>query len=173
MNWITTTPTEIFFVGISTIVIYIGLIFYTRLTGLRSFSKMSAFDFAMTVAVGSLFASTVSQPSPSILLGLFTLLFLFAGQWTIAKLREENTWVSSLTDNTPVLLMRDGEFMYENMKRTKVSKADLHAKLREANVLNYEQVRAVVFETTGDVSVLHSDDASASLSSELLEGVLK
>ncbi|MDO6471263.1 YetF domain-containing protein [Maribacter sp. 1_MG-2023] len=31
------------------------------------------------------------------------------------------------------------------------------AKLREANVLQLSQVKAVIFETTGDISVLHSD----------------
>jgi len=31
-------------------------------------------------------------------------------------------------------------------------------KLREANVLRLSQVRAVVFETTGDISVLHTTD---------------
>ena len=35
---------------------------------------------------------------------------------------------------------------------------DLRAKLREANVIHMGQVRAVVFETTGDVSVLHGGD---------------
>lgn len=38
-----------------------------------------------------------------------------------------------------------------------VSQADLMAKLREANVLQLSQVKAVVFETTGDISVLHSE----------------
>lgn len=36
-----------------------------RIVGLRSFSKMSAADFAMTVAVGSLFASTISLSAPT------------------------------------------------------------------------------------------------------------
>ena len=31
-------------------------------------------------------------------------------------------------------------------------------KLREANVLQLSQVKAVIFETTGDISVLHSED---------------
>ena len=38
-----------------------------------------------------------------------------------------------------------------------MARSDLVAKLREANVLDLKQVRAVVLETTGDVSVLHGD----------------
>ena len=58
--------------------------------------------------------------------------------------------------NTPILLMKDGKVIHENLKKALVSKADLMCKQREANVLRLSQVRAVVFETTGDISVLHS-----------------
>ena len=36
---------------------YVGIILCTRLFGLRSFSKMSSFDLAVTVAIGSAFAA--------------------------------------------------------------------------------------------------------------------
>jgi uncharacterized membrane protein YcaP (DUF421 family) len=44
-----------------------------------------------------------------------------------------------------------------NLNRARMTVEELNGKLREANVLNYGQVRAVVLETTGDVSVLHGD----------------
>ena len=34
------------------------------------------------------------------------------------------------------------------------------AKLREANVLDISEVRAVVLETTGDISVLHGESCA-------------
>ena len=46
--------------------------------------------------------------------------------------------------------------------------ADLVAKLREANVLDFSSVRAVVFEATGDISVLHGEGP---LDERLLAGV--
>lgn len=45
------------------------------------------------------------------------------------------------------------------------------AKLREANVLDLSQVRAVVFESTGDIAVLHTTDSDQELKDWLLEGV--
>jgi len=38
-----------------------------------------------------------------------------------------------------------------------VTAGDVRAKLRVANLGNYEQVCNVVLETTGDVSVVHGD----------------
>ena len=43
-------------------------------------------------------------------------------------------------------------------------------KLREANVLNTNQIRAVVLETTGDISVLHGE---GELQDDILKDVQK
>lgn len=56
------TAEQLLTIVAATVVVYGAILYYTRLTGLRSFSKMSASDFAMTVAVGSLFASTAVSP---------------------------------------------------------------------------------------------------------------
>lgn len=74
----------------------------------------------------------------------------------IATLRRRSSF-DRVVDNTPVLLVRDGEFDVTAMNASRVTRSDVFAKLREANVLRLEQVRAVVLETTGDISVLHGD----------------
>ncbi len=132
---------------------------------------MSTGDFAMTVAVGSLFASTIASPQPSLFLGLFALALLFLGQWLLSRLRQRFSTVRSMTDNQPLLLMRGDEILEDNLRAAGVSRPDLIAKLREANVLHFGQVRAVVFETTGDISVLHASDDEQQLSPDLLDGV--
>lgn len=51
--------------------------------------------------------------------------------------------------------------------------SDLHGKLREANVFNLDQVKCVIAETTGDVSVLHSDtDCNIAFSDDLFNGII-
>lgn len=168
-EWLTAEPSAMVMAMVSTIVVYVAIIVYTRLFGLRTFSKMSAFDFAMTIALGSLFASSISSPSPPILLSLFAFLLLFSGQKLIAMGRRSSS-LRHLIDNDPILLMVDGRIIDENLRRTNVTEGDLRAKLREANVLDFSQVKAVVFETTGDVSVLHGEPDEA-LNPALLEGV--
>lgn len=168
-DWLTAEPSALAMVVVSTIIVYVAIIAYARFFGLRSFSKMSAFDFAMTIALGSLFASSISSPSPPILLSLFAFLLLFAGQKLVAIARRY-TSLKHLVDNDPMLLMVDGRIIDENLRRTNVTEGDLLAKLREANVLDFSQVKAVVFETTGDVSVLHGHPRET-LNPDLLKGV--
>ena len=155
-NWIAAKPAEIGMVIFSAFVTYTAILVYTRLAGLRSFSKMSASDFAMTVAVGSLFASTISSGKPTLIIGLTSLAMLFVGQWCLSLLRFKSKRFNKLVDNKPLLLMHGETILEDNLSRANVTKADLFGKLREANALNFKEVLAVVFETTGDVSVLHS-----------------
>jgi uncharacterized membrane protein YcaP (DUF421 family) len=154
-RWLGASGTELWVAAVSTMAIFAVVIVATRITGLRSFSKMSAFDFAMTVAVGSLIA-TVSITQASLLTGVVGVAVLYGIQLAVATLRRSETF-SRVVDNQPTLLMVDGELIPENLRAARVTEDDLMAKLREANVLRFEQVRAVVLETTGDVTVLHGE----------------
>jgi len=139
-----------------------------RINGLRSLSKMTNFDFVMTIALGSLVAGAAqatdwkgfSQP-------MIAMVGLFVAQWMSARLRKASDTWEDIAQNEPVLLMRDGEFLRDAMKAERVAESDIVAKLREANVMNLEEVRAVVLETTGDVSVLHGEK----LDERLIENV--
>ncbi len=155
---------------VSAVLVYTLVILYTRLFGLRSFSKMSSFDFAMTIAVGTLLSSTIINKSPSVVQGGVALLSLYGLQLLVAVLRQKISWFSDVIDNQPLLLMDGPKILHDNLRKAQLSEDDLRSKLREANVLNYNQVKAVVFETTGDVSVLHSAQDTP-LDTDILKGV--
>lgn len=134
------------------------IILLVRIVGLRSFSKMTNFDFVMTVAMGSLLAgASQSSQWSEFLQTTLAMASLFAVQWGVAKARQASSTLESIVHNTPVLLMRDGLFYEDAMAESRVAKSDLIAKLREANVLELGEVRAVVLETTGSISVLHGN----------------
>jgi uncharacterized membrane protein YcaP (DUF421 family) len=152
---------------VAALVIYVGVIAATRIVGLRSFAKMSAFDFAMTVAIGSIIASAATG-NASLAAALLAVGALFAAQYVVARLREATSRLGHVVDNAPLLLMYRGRIIDEHLHRARMTERDLTAKLREANVLHLAQVTAAVFETTGDVTVLHGAEE---LDPRLLEGV--
>lgn len=145
-------------------------IIITRVFGLRTFAKMSSIDFASTIAVGSVLASIVLNADQSVLKGAIVLAAIIGFQTLFSLVVRKAEWFQKLATNKPQLLMRNGEILYENLKKCNVGKDDLIAKLREANVHSLSEVRAVVFESTGDISVLHNND-NVDLKLELLEGV--
>lgn len=171
LSWIKTSLNAYLMVILSTVGIYLALILFTRIAGLRSFSKMSSFDFAITVAIGSIIASTVLSKDPPLLQAIVALGILYAVQMTVAAWRGNSTLMSKLVDNEPLLLMDGTQILDQNLKKAKVTHNDLRAKLREANVTQLSQVKAVVMEATGDVSVLHNSDKDHELDTQLLKEV--
>lgn len=146
----------------------VAVIILTRLNGLLSFAKMAPHDFASTVAIGSLLATTATGAVP-VLQGLAGMVGVYATQRGFQWWRRfgGHRW----TDNTPVLLMAGDEVLEDNLHAAGMAHPDLVAKLREANVTDPAQVHAVVLETTGDVSVLHGDPPSGTLDASVLEYV--
>lgn len=156
-EWFTNSVESLIAIVLTGIGIYIALVILTRISGKRSFSKMSSFDFAVTVAIGSIIATAIVSKSVSLPQGIVGLTILYLIQIGVAHLRRYKL-VRNLIDNEPTFLMKNGEIFYDNLKKCKVTESDLKAKLREANVIQISEVKAVIFESTGDISVLHSNE---------------
>ena len=152
---ITSSWSQLALVVISATAMLLGIIVYVRIVGLRSFSKMSSFDFAVTVSMGSMLAA-VALSGSSLADGLVAAATLLGVQLLIAWGRSR-AGLGSVVDNAPLILMVGASFIDDNLRTARVTPGDVRAKLREANVLNYGQVRYVVLESTGDVSVIHGD----------------
>lgn len=139
-----------------------------RLNGLRTLSKMTNFDFVMTIAMGSVAAGVVQASDWN---GFWQAFIGMAGlvlvQYLAARLRSSSDTMEQVMQNEPLLIMRDGEILHDALKQARMSESDVLAKLREANALELDQVRAVVLETTGDVSVLHGER----FDEKLLQGI--
>ncbi|MGA9277015.1 DUF421 domain-containing protein [Ilumatobacter sp.] len=152
-NWLWSSWSDAVSIVLSALLMMIAVIGIIRIIGLRSLSKMSSFDFAVTVAIGSITASTVTTTTP-LANGALAIAALLVVQAVIAVLRRRASF-GKVVDNEPVLLMSEGVVIDDALTRCRVTESDVRAKLREANALDLSSVRAVVLETTGDISVLH------------------
>ena len=170
-KWFEASSTSLIAICLTAIGIYIAVIVFTRIAGKRSFSKMSSFDFAMTVAIGSILATTILSKSVSLLQGVVGLAAVYILQISAALLRRFKL-IRMAIDNKPLLLMDGQKILHDNLRKARVTESDLKGKLREANVIQLSQVKAVVFESTGDISVLYASE-EIKLEDWLLNGVEK
>lgn len=169
--WLSTSLSAALMVVVSAVGIYLALMLLTRIVGLRSFAKISGFDFAVTVAIGSVVATTILTDDPPLLQAAVGLASLYALQVLVAVLRQRLAVARDMVENPPLLLMDGDRVLWENLRAARMTEGDLRAKLREANVLDPAEIRAVVMESTGDVSVLHGEPGGTALDAGLLEDV--
>lgn len=156
---------EIGEIVISSVLIYAILIVLSRWVGPRSFSRFTAFDFAVTVALGAIVGSTATGgvPISSGLLGLF-LLFLL--RYAVAHFRRKG--LSRIVDNSPLLVMYGSKILPEYLKRAQLTEDDLLQTLRKSGITKLIQIQAVIMERDGSISLLKSGE---SLDPYLLKGV--
>lgn len=63
-DWLLGDAGDLLAVVPTTVGIYVTVLVATRLVGLRSLAKLSSFDFAATVAVGTLLATSPTHAEP-------------------------------------------------------------------------------------------------------------
>ena len=158
-SWVMIDWQQIVGIALSVIGFYFCLILFTRIAGLRSFSKLSSYDLAMTVGIGSILASTVLSETPSLLQGLLAVGMLFLLQSIVSIIRRKVKPVKALIDNQPIILMARGEYLWDNLKEAKLSTNDIKQVLRKNGIKSKSEVFAVVMETTADMSVIKNNDA--------------
>lgn len=158
--WLSIEWQQVIGIIISVMGFYFCLILFTRLNGLRSFSKISSYDFAMTIAIGSILASTVVSKSPALLKGLLAVATLFILQSLVSVIRRRAKSIKNLIDNQPIILMAHGEYFWDNLKEAKLSTNDIKQVLRKNGIKSKSEVFAVIMETTADMSVIKNNDAT-------------
>lgn len=135
--------------------VYIVLLVILRLSGRRSLSQITAFDFVLLLII----AETTQQA----LLGddfsvtnaviLIVTLFLVDVLFNIAKRRAG--LISLLIDGAPTVLMSRGALRHDALRRSRVTVEEILKSAREQHGLErLSQIRAAVLETDGKVSII-------------------
>jgi len=151
----------VFRVFLCAVVGYVGLIATLRISGKRSLSKMNAYDFVVTVALGSTLANVTLTKDIALLEGITAFLTLCAVQYLTSWLVYKSPRFDRFITAQPSLLMYRGVFMFHVMKRTRVTKSEVLAAMRTRGV-ECDRTEAVVLETDGSLSVLPKSETMPS-----------
>lgn len=136
---------------------YFALLIMLRVTGARSLAKFNAFDFAVTVAVGSMLATAVTSTDLAFSAGVVGIGLMLALQFIVAKLIRDRQGLRALVTASPVVLVRDGEMMPEGLKAARLGESDVYQAARQAGHGGLEDIAAMVLETDGTVSTITRD----------------
>lgn len=133
---------------------YLGLMLWLRISGKRTLSKWNAFDFVVTIALGSTLATVLLSKDVALVEGIFAFVVLIGLQYIITWLTVRSPMVQRIIKAEPTLLLRRGQFLSEALKSQRVTESEVRAAVRGAGIAAIEEVEAVVLETDGSVSVI-------------------
>lgn len=143
------------------LLIYIALIVMLRITGKRSLSKFNIFDFVITIALGSVFASTLTSSDVKLAQSITAIIVLLGGQYLISQLALRSDGFEKLIKSDPALLFSGDSFNAATMKRERVTEREVLQAVRNSGAASLDGVEAVILETDGTMSVIGKSDGSA------------
>jgi uncharacterized membrane protein YcaP (DUF421 family) len=132
---------------------YVALILLLRISGKRTLAKLNAFDFVVTVALGSILATLLLSSTVALAEGVTALALLVALQYAVAWASTRTRWVKRLVRSEPTLVYRDG-ILSEALRRVRLTSDELHQAARGRGHADLTTVTAIVLETDGSLSIL-------------------
>lgn len=152
-------------------VIYLMVIGYTRLLGKRTTSQLNNFDWIVTVAMGSMVSSVILLKNVPVMDGALAILILMFLQFVFTRLMVRFSFWKKLVRSTPRLLVFQGKFIDESMKKERILEAEVYAAIRQSGVQNIREVYAVVLETNASLSVIGKDVKNSVLALTDVQGL--
>lgn len=144
-------------------IFYFTLVVLLRIAGKRSLAKMNMFDFIVTVALGSTLANIALAGTP-LIDGILAISMLLGFQYVISWLSSRNEAFDRFVKPPPRLLFYRGNYLKSAMHNERVSERELDEAIRSKGFTSKEDIFAVVLETTGEFSVVGSNDTGGSFS---------
>ena len=158
-DWFTSSWRTVAYVAGSTTAIYVSAMVAIRLAGRRTVAQMSAFDVVVTIALGSVIASTALSREPTYAQGVTVMATLLVLQIAAAALRQRFALMRRIVDFAPCVVVHDGELRLPTTPfGPQLSEDEVLSMLREQGVFHLDGLRLVVIEPTGGLSIVRASE---------------
>lgn len=147
---------------LAAILVYAATVLVLRVVGKRAIAKLSAFDFVITVALGSALATTVLSSETPVLNGALGIAVLLLLQRAVSFAITRSRIAREIVKSQPRLLLHRGRILADALRDERVGEDEVRAALRRRGIGRMANVVAVVLETDGSLSVIEeaSDDTT-------------
>lgn len=136
---------------------YVALAALVRISGKRTLAKLNAFDFVVTVALGSTLATVLLSSTVALAEGVTALALLIGLQFAVAWTSVHSRHVRRLVRSEPTLVVYQGQLLPDAMRRERVTEAEVRQVLRQHGKPSVADVGALVLETDGSFGLVAAD----------------
>jgi len=123
-----------------------------RLMGKRQVGSLTPFDLVVLLIISNVLQNAMIGPDNSVFGGLLGACTIFGANALVARLTFYSHRLEKVIDGTPTRLVHDGQVDEQAMRRELVTRAELHAALREAGLFDVSQARFAMLEATGKIT---------------------
>lgn len=141
---------QIFF---RTVFLYLILVGIMRFLGKRQLGQMEPSEVAVTMLVANLASIPMENTEMPIWAGLIPIIAVIGIEYVLSFLSVHSIKIRKFLCGKPVILIENGKFLQQNMRKTRVTLDELISQLRDKDVLDIRTVQYAILETGGNLSV--------------------
>lgn len=139
---------------LQTTLLYFLVLVVFRLMGKRTLGNLAPFDIAVIIMVGEAAMIPIAEERVPLLRGIVPIITLGFLQILLTVINMYSRGFEKATQGTSTILVKNGKILAENLRKERVTLADLAIGLREKEVENLSDVREARLEPTGKISVI-------------------
>ncbi|MEH6682369.1 MAG: YetF domain-containing protein [Sediminicola sp.] len=137
-----------------TILGYCAMVVLLRVSGKRTLSKMNAFDFIVTIALGSSLSSVSLNKDISLADGVTAFILLMACQFVLTWLSVRVKAIKNLITSSPTLIFYKGNFLEKVLKKERITVDEIYSASRKQGISTLDDIDMIILETTGDITLI-------------------
>jgi len=135
------------------VILYLVLIAGIRFLGKRQLGQLEPSEVAVTMLVADLASIPMQDENIPITNGLIPIIAVLGTELLLSFLSMRSVKLRKLLCGKPVVLMENGRFLQDNMRKNRVTLDELVSQLREKEVIDPSTVQYAILETGGNLSV--------------------
>ena len=133
--------------------IYAGLLIALRLFGKREVGQFTLYDLVFILLVANALQPAITGPDTSVGGGFILIVALVGVNYVIGKLDNLPRFHRLFTP-APAIIVRNGIFLEDVMKKENVDQEEVEMAMREHGVIDLKEVQLAVLEPDGTISVV-------------------
>lgn len=138
----------------NTVCIYLFLVVAMRILGRRQLEQLTALDLLIVILLGSAVETAMVHGSTLLRAGFVSATTLFIANRLVTLTITRSKRVQRLCGSGPILLVHNGAFVEEHLKRIGLTEEDVLQALRAREHDSLTDVRFAVLEPDGEINVV-------------------
>jgi uncharacterized membrane protein YcaP (DUF421 family) len=132
---------------------YFFLVFIVRIVGRRPGKQMTPFEFVLIFFMGGLALTAMVGKEVSLTNALCQIMTIGLAHYLTALARSKSARFARLTDGTPLVLLENGHWRADTLKRMGIHDDDVMASARDAGLQALEEIDTAILERNGEISI--------------------
>lgn len=141
--------------------IYAVLMLVFRVTGKRSLSQITTFDFVLLLIISEATQQALLGEDFSIMMAVLVITTLIVADLALSLVKEWFPGLAPWVDDVPLVLVDNGKPIERHLKQSRVDQDDVLEAAREKQGLErMDQIKYAVLERTGSISIIPKEAAA-------------